>query len=207
MKRTLATAFLCLLLATPAWAGIQEGAEAYLRGDYATALREFRSLAEQGDARSMSWLGIMYREGRGVPQDYVQAHKWFNLAKTQRGSNRYFFDVVAEKMTPAQVAEAQKQAREWWVKHGEQPKKLFKAAEQGNSGALHLLGSMYREGRGVPQDYVQAHKWFNLAATKGDKDAVKNRDDVAKKMTPADISKAQKLAREWWAAFQKRKGK
>ena len=59
----------------------------------------------------------------------------------------------------------------------------------------------------MPQDYVQAHKWFNLAATKGDKDAVKNRDNVAKKMTPADISKAQKLAREWWAAFKKRKDK
>ena len=66
---------------------------------------------------------------------------------------------------------------------------------------------MYREGQGVPQDYVQAHKWYNLAATQGDEDALKNRDDVAKRMSLADISKAQKLAREWWAEIKKRKGK
>ncbi len=55
MKRTLATVFLCLLLATPAWAGFDEGVAAYHRGDYATALREFRPLAEQGDAAAQ-WL-------------------------------------------------------------------------------------------------------------------------------------------------------
>ncbi|MCP4274797.1 MAG: hypothetical protein GY779_00375 [Gammaproteobacteria bacterium] len=49
----------------------------------------------------------------------------------------------------------------------------------------------------MPQDYVQAHKWFNLAAVSGDADAVSNRDDVAAKMTAAQIAKAQKLAREW----------
>jgi len=80
-------------------------------------------------------------------------------------------------------------------------------AEQGNANAQYNLGGMYANGQGVPQDYVQAHKWFNLAATQGDKVAVKNRDIVAMNMTPADVSKAQKLAREWWAAFQKRKGK
>ena len=58
------------------------------------------------------------------------------------------------------------------------------------------------EGRGVPQDYVQAHMWFNLAASRTlpgkDRDfSVKNRDIVAGLMTPAQISEAQKLAREW----------
>jgi len=82
-----------------------------------------------------------------------------------------------------------------------------KAAAQGLANAQDNLGVMYGKGRGVPQDYVQAHKWFNLAATKGDKNAAKNRDIVAKKMTPTDVSKAQRLARQWWAAFKKRKGK
>ncbi len=59
-------------------------------------------------------------------------------------------------------------------------------------------------GQGVPRDYVQAHMWFNLAASKSppgeDRDkAAKNRDNVAKVMTPAQISEAQKLAREWKA--------
>ena len=61
---------------------------------------------------------------------------------------------------------------------------------------------MYAKGQGVPQDYVQAHKWFNLAAatstSKPDHDnAVKARDNVAARMTPAQIAEAQKLAREW----------
>ena len=49
----------------------------------------------------------------------------------------------------------------------------------------------------MPQDYVQAHMWLNLAAAQSHADAVKNRDIVAALMTPAQIAEAQKLAREW----------
>jgi hypothetical protein len=77
-----------------------------------------------------------------------------------------------------------------------------KAAEQGYAEAQFNLGSMYYHGYGVPQDYVQAHMWYKLATSKippgeGRDEAVKNRDIVAKRMTPAQISEAQKLAREW----------
>ena len=51
-------------------------------------------------------------------------------------------------------------------------------------------------GQGVPMDDVRAHMWFNLAAVKGDADAVKNRDIAAKNMTPQQMAEAQKLARE-----------
>ena len=79
-----------------------------------------------------------------------------------------------------------------------------KAADQGHAGAQNNLGVMYRDGQGVKQDYVQAHKWLNLAAARypasesenRDK-SVKNRDLIAAKMTPAQIAEAQKLAREW----------
>jgi hypothetical protein len=56
---------------------------------------------------------------------------------------------------------------------------------------------MYDNGNGVPQDYVQAHMWFNLAGVQGDEDATKKRDIVAAKMTPDQIAEAQRLAREW----------
>ena len=56
---------------------------------------------------------------------------------------------------------------------------------------------MYESGKGVPQDYVLAHKWFNLAAAQGDKYAAKYRDDLAKKMNTFQIQEAQKLAREF----------
>ena len=77
-----------------------------------------------------------------------------------------------------------------------------KAAEQGIAKAQYNLGFMYANGRGVSQDHVQAHMLFNLAASRfppGERRdrAVKNRDIIAKKMTPAQIAEAQKLAREW----------
>ncbi len=67
----------------PAWAGLDEGVAAYKRGDYATALREWRPLAEQGNANAQLFLGLMYGNGRGVPQDYAQAHMWYDLAASR----------------------------------------------------------------------------------------------------------------------------
>ncbi len=73
------------------------------------------------------------------------------------------------------------------------------AAEQGHAKAQFNLGRMYAKGRGVPKDHVQAHMWLSLAAAQGDKRAPKHRDRLAKKMTPAQVAEAQRLAREWKA--------
>jgi uncharacterized protein len=70
------------------------------------------------------------------------------------------------------------------------------SAAQGDAGAQSGLGVMYSHGEGVPQDYVRAHMWFNLAGAAGNLEATKNRDIVAAKMTPQQVSEAQKLARE-----------
>ncbi|MSP83097.1 MAG: hypothetical protein EXQ94_09225 [Alphaproteobacteria bacterium] len=61
---------------------------------------------------------------------------------------------------------------------------------------------MYRNGQGVPQDFVQAHFWYNLAGAGGEETAVENRDGIAQSMTPDQIAEAQRLAREWMAAHQ-----
>ena len=75
------------------------------------------------------------------------------------------------------------------------------AANQGNARAQASLGLMFGKGRGVLRDYVEAHLWSNLAAaqlTGEDRDrAVKNRDDVAERMTAEQIAEAQRRAREW----------
>jgi TPR repeat protein len=57
---------------------------------------------------------------------------------------------------------------------------------------------MYGKGEGVPEDYVKAHMWWSLAKAQGYKSAANNLDIVKNRMTPADISKAQALASEWW---------
>jgi len=144
-------------LTAPAWAGFDEGMAAYDRGDYATAIRELRPLAEQGNADAQFNLGVMYANGLGGPQDYSRAVKWYR-----------------------------------------------KAAEQGYAQAQYYLGLIYEDGLSVPQDHLKAHVWFNLAASGpshgpyGYRDiSVMGRDRVAKKMTPAQLSEAQKLAREW----------
>lgn len=56
---------------------------------------------------------------------------------------------------------------------------------------------MYILGEGVPQDYVSALRWLNLAAMRGEKGAVEMRDEVAAKITPSQIAEAQRLTREW----------
>ena len=58
------------------------------------------------------------------------------------------------------------------------------------------MGVMYGRGTGAVQDNANAHMWWNIAAASGHKDASKNRDEIAKEMTPAQIEKAEKLARE-----------
>jgi TPR repeat protein len=71
------------------------------------------------------------------------------------------------------------------------------AADQGAAGAQYMLGSMYALSEGVPLDLVRAHMWLNLAASQGYEEAVEGRELIAKKMTPAQIAEAQKLARDW----------
>ena len=81
-------------------------------------LDELRALAEQGDADAQFNLGVMYANGEGVSQDYVEAHMWYNLAAAQssgedRDSMVKARDNVAARMIADQIAEAQRRAREW----------------------------------------------------------------------------------------------
>ena len=87
--------------------------------DFATAVKWLRLAAEQGLARAQYNLGFSYENGGGVPQDFVQAHMWFSLAASRfppsedRDNAVNDRNAVAAGMTPAQIAEAEKLAREW----------------------------------------------------------------------------------------------
>jgi TPR repeat protein len=70
-------------------------------------------------------------------------------------------------------------------------------AEQGDANAQYNLGVFYDNGLGVPQDKARAYMWFNLSAAQGREGATAFRDLIARRMTPAQITEAQKLAREW----------
>ena len=82
--------------------------------DYTEAVKWYRLAAAQGDADAQYNLGAMYDNGQGVVQDYVRAHMWYNLGAVS-GKAEYAAknrDSIAAKMTPPQIAEAQKLARE-----------------------------------------------------------------------------------------------
>ena len=103
---------------SPANAGFEEGLAAYQRGDYKTAYREFKPLAEKGDAMAQYNLGAIYYNGqRSVPRDYIRAYMWLNLAATQgleaAVKNK---NILEKEMTPEQIAEAQRLSREFKVK-------------------------------------------------------------------------------------------
>ena len=99
----------------PVLAGaLDDASAAYKRGDYKVALELLHPLAENGNVFAQSILGDMYVEGHGVVQDYVQAHMWFNLGAAKGGNEaRRRRDALAKKMTTAQIADAQKLARDW----------------------------------------------------------------------------------------------
>ncbi len=191
MKRLLLVLVLACALSAPAWAGFDEGVVAYKRGDYETALRELRPLAERGNPIAQSNLGVMYAKGQGVAQDYAEAVKWWRRA-TEQGFAEAQFNLGNMYDNGLGVAQDYAEAAKWYRR----------AAEQDYAKAQYNLGVAYEYGEGVEQDYVQAHMWYNLAASRmpagNERDgAVEKRDNIEKRMTPAQEAEAQKLAREW----------
>ena len=110
--------FLCTVLVfsctTAAWADYGAGQAAWKAGRYAEALRQWRASARKGDRRAMAALGRALVKGVGVPQDFVEAHKWLNLAAA-RGDEKAAAerDTLAKEMTVEERAEARKLARAW----------------------------------------------------------------------------------------------
>ena len=112
LKHAAATILLMLSLAAPLVAGpLEDGYSAYTRGDFATAMRIMRPLAEQDHATAQTVVGLIHYFNYG---DYVSAHMWFSLAAAQgHAFAEMFLRDAADKMTSDQIAEAQKLAREW----------------------------------------------------------------------------------------------
>lgn len=71
------------------------------------------------------------------------------------------------------------------------------AAKRGDPDAQYMLGRLSAAGNGTTQDFVQAHKWYNLAASRGHRHAAEARDSLAERMTSTQIARAQQAARDW----------
>ena len=221
MRRTFASVCLMLFLATPGQAGFDAGLASYNKNDFPGAVREWRPLAEGGDAEAQFMLGRVYYR---FYQDYAEAFKWFDKAG-QQGHAAALYNLSGMYREGRGVTKNMTTAMKWHHKAAEQGdasaqnhlgfmydfgrnvprnyaealKWYSKADEQGHPIAQFNLGTMYSKGKGLPQDYIKAHKWFSLAAIQGNDLADSDRNKIAGMMTDAQISEAQKNARRWIA--------
>ena len=207
--------------------GLDQAAAALKAGDYATAVRELRPLAEQGDPWAQGYLAVLYAHGHGVPQDDTEAAKWYRRAAEQGHAVGQYQLGLYYAEGRGGVPRDDTQAVKWYRQAADQgvasaqtnlgfmyaegrgvqqddteaAKWYRRAADQGQALAQLNLGGLYLAGRGVPQDFVLAHMWSNLAAAQltGDKrdHAVRVRDFLARRMTDVQWAEAQRRAREW----------
>ena len=154
-------------------------------------ISEVQKAAEQGLAEAQIVLAAMYANGEGVMQDDQQAVAWTRKAAEQ--GYVYAQGLLGVMYFHGRgVAQDDKQAVAWFRK----------AAEQGNADAQLMLGVMYDKGRGVAQDDKQSYAWFSSAAANGYSDAVKGRDIMAKRLTPAAPAEGQQLATRYFEQYR-----
>ncbi len=115
-----------------------DGVQAYNNNDYETAFNSFRKAAEQGEARALNNLGLMYFNGEGVTQDDKEAARWY-LKAAEQGEARAQYNLGVMYASGEGVTQDDKEAARWYLK----------AAEQGEASAQHNLGVMYENGDGV----------------------------------------------------------
>jgi len=158
----------------------------HTRAKNEAAAQEVRKLAEEGNAAAQNKLGLFYKVGKGVTQNYGQAKRWFEEAAKQ-GHAEAQINLGSLYLQGDAPPQSPHMALFWFGR----------AAEQGVVPAFAKLGQMYQEGEGVPQDFVQAYMWFHLAATNGEAPSAERRHILATKMSHDQIMEAEKLAREW----------
>ena len=174
---------------------IDKGYEAYNDGDYATALNEWKPIAEQGYAFAQYNLGIMYEYGNGVAKDYAEAVKWYRLSAEQ-GYAISQYSLGLMHSNGYGVLKDKAEAVKWW--------RL--SAEQGYVYAQGMLGIMYELGEGVLKDNIIAHMWYNIASGNGHKSAGDWRDGRAGFMSASDIKKATDMANKCMESDYKKCG-
>jgi len=168
----------------------KKGTIAFERGDYKTALKEFKDLAEQKDSRGQYGMGLMYDLGTGVLTNFEESVKWYQLSAEQGNAD-------AQNNLATMYAEG-----EGIEKDAHKAEKLYeRAAQQGNFDAPNNLGTMYLQGLGITRNYIRAYMWFHLGEMKGDRAAKRNREFVETRMAPEEIIRSNKLVEEWMQRY------
>jgi uncharacterized protein len=164
-------------------------------GDFGRAAHLLQPFADQGEPVFMNMLGDLYAQGgKDLPKDPFKAFTLYSKAAAKGNATSQRHVAVAYERGQGVQADPTL-ARDWYLK----------AAARGDALAQFAVGKRLATGEGMPQDYVQAYKWLTLATTgapagyeKAARDeAVALKTQIAAKMTPLQISDANKLVREW----------
>ncbi len=189
MNRLILAAALLFNSASPASIDADKAFRDFERGYYRLALKAWTVSANRGDAEGQYFLGQLYAQGRGAPQDFAKAALWFGESASQGYSHGQFaLGYLSEHGRG--VSKDQSNALKWYGL----------AADQSLAMAHNNVGLMYEEGRGVRQDYAQAHMRYSLAIALSNPDpgtAIQNLNSLTEKMTSTQIAQAERLAREW----------
>lgn len=199
MKRMLVAVGL-FTVSLAAHADFKSGLAAYQHEDYAAVPAQILANTAHATPASETATGDMYFLGQGVPQDFVEALKWYQLAAKQGyASAQNKIGLLYEHGLGVQRDNTE--AAKWY--------RL--AAQQRDASAANNLGLLYARGQGVPQNYVEAYKWQELSKTNAMpgsviyKLATEHMNSVAQHMTPAQITQARHEASVWSAAHPKEK--
>ena len=177
--------FLITLFPVAVMADYQGGRDAFDRGDYSTAVKEFEILAKQNDPRGQYALAVMHDLGEGVLQNSKEAVKYYRLAAEQGFANAQNNLGVAYDQGEG-VGTDYKEAMKWYLL----------AAERGNRDAPNNIGVLQMIGFGVPRSFAKAHIWFTIAGA-GDSEAIRNKNFVKRRLTPEQLVESKRRADEW----------
>lgn len=187
----LVSGIVLLFMANTTYAGFNEAVTAYDSGDFKRAFIEAKPSADRGDPSAQYLLGVMYYNGEGVSQDYKESVKWLKLSAAQGNLNAQF-----------NLSNMYRKGEGVTANYEESFKWALPSAEQGDAVSQFLVGVSYYTGMGVQEDAIKAYAWFSVSSAGGYSNAIKYRDILVKKLTPADLEKGQILARQYFDKYQ-----
>jgi TPR repeat protein len=160
------------------------GYAAWSAGDFETAMKVLRPLAEQGYAPAQHRVGVMYVFGQGVQHDWTEAVRWFR-ASAEQGMGNSQFSMGLRYLEGQGVDKDSQSAARW----------LQLAADQGINEAASVLATLYSNGDGVPQDAVESYKWLAIANGQIEPNHGNlSLKDLAEKLTDDQLAEARRRA-------------
>lgn len=159
VRRFFALLLFCVLFSAPAFAGFDEGRQAYDKGHWIQAIINLRPLAENGDTRAMILLGNMYMEGHGVSQDTKEAYGLYHAAALKNNTDGMV--AVATLYQTGNGVPANTPLAIGWFE---------RAARLGNMDAALIFAiHMYQGSKGktydIKPDHEASYRWFKILAT------------------------------------------